>query len=328
MRTMKNILRRLAACMLLLALCGAAGAEEALTPALSDRQDQAAQRLGVMSQRDETFEGLLYNGGFLSAKGCQPICVANALIAALGVEERETAAALVKETAEVLVIDRARGKGRMELSRVGTLLNAAEREAQAEKYPQLAKAIGGYGKEITVLEGELDAETVRDYFAQRDGGMLVGRMTVHPDWTALLEIAQQLHEMGLDEAKLCLSSVSAGSEPSGMPFGSGKGGHYLSVMMHAGTLYGEGRMYVLDSLPRALYGEESGYTRVLRSPYPFTLEKTGLSASFDAGRISETIIRLTYRDEAAWRRAPLEERARMLRPVILYGPGLLMIAVD
>ncbi|MBQ7887006.1 MAG: hypothetical protein IJ313_08955 [Clostridia bacterium] len=329
MKKTKDILRRIAAAAaLMIAVCSAAGAETVLTPQLTDPQDQAAQRLGVMSQRDGAFEGLRYNGGYLTARGCQPVSVTNALIAALGVEDRQAAIALVKEAAEVLVIERARGTGRMELSRMQTLLSRQDRMAQAQDYPQLAAAVGGYAGEITVLEGQLDATAACEYFMQRPSGMLVGRMTVHPDWTALLEIVQRLHEMGMDGATLCLASVSAGTEPSGTPFGSGKGGHYLTLMMHVDTFAQQGRMYVLDSLPRALAGEESGYTCALRSPYPFSKEKMGFAKAFDAGRISETVIRLTPADEAAWQSASVEQRAKMLAPLILYGPGVLMIAAN
>lgn len=323
----RNLRRIVTMLLLLLSAWRCAGAERMLT-LLPDPQDRAAQHLAVMSQRDEVFEGLLYNGGYLSAKGCQPICVANAVIAAFDVQDRQKAADLVKEASQVLVIEQARGTGRMELSRIETLLNVQDRTQQAKQYPQLAATIGGYGREIAVSGNELNAQTVCDYFAQRQTGMLAGRLTVYPDWTALLEIAQQLVGMGLGNARLCLASVSAGSEPSGMPFGSGKGGHYLTLMMHADTFVSQGRIYVLDSLPRALKGEESGYTRVLRKPYPFAMVKTGLAASFEASRISETIIRLTIRDAAAWQDADIKEKAKMLQPVILYGPGILLITAS
>jgi len=320
--------RRAGALLMLLACIWAgAAAQEMHMPALTDRQDQMVQRLNVMSQWDNVFEGLLYHGGLLTERGCQPVCMANAVIAAFGVTDRQEAAAIVAETAEVLVVEWMRGEGRMELSRMGTLLSAQDRMAQAEDYPQLAQTIGGCAGEIAVLDAQLNAQTVGEYFAQRQGGVLAGGMKVQPDWTALLQIAEQLHTMGLHDALLCLASVSVGRESSGLPFSSGKNGHYVTVLMHVGTFMREGRMYLLDSLPRALKGEESGYDFVLRSPYPFTLKKTGFAQQFSAGRIRDTVISLKQQDTAAWQSASVEEKVKLMRQMILYGPGALLVAV-
>lgn len=327
MRRARNILCGLMIWLMILA-CGCAAAQTNLLPALSDAQDQAVQRLSVMSQRDSAFEGIRYNNGHLSARGCQPVCMGNAVIAALDVQDRQTAIELVKESAEVLVIARARGKARMEIPRIETLLSKADRLEEAEKYPRLAEVISAYRGGITVLGSQLDAQTVEAHFAQQPSGMLVGRMTVNPDWTALTEIMLRLHEMGMDDARVCLASVSVGKESSGTPLNLGESGHYVTVLLHPGTFAEQGRIYVLDSQPRALAGEESGYTCVLRSPYPFALKKTGFAEVFDAGRISETVIRLSLADEAAWQSASAQEKARMLNPLILYGPGVLMITAD
>ena len=323
----KAVYRAAALLVLLMCLCAGCAAQEMHMPQLTDEQDRMAQRLNVMSQQDQIFEGIRYNGGLLTERGCQPVSIANAVIAALGVTDRQEAAALVQEAAEVLVVEQSRGEGRMELARVATLLSDADRMAQAENHPQLAKTIGGYAGEIAVLDTQLNAQNVGEYFLARQDGVLAGKMTVHPDWTSLVQIAQQLHEMGLDDARLCLASVSVGRGSSGLPFGSGKNGHYVTVMMHVGAFMQEGRVYLLDSLPRALKGEESGDDSVLRSHYPFTKRKTDFGQQFSAERIRDTIISLKQRDAALWQEADEKKKAKMMRTMILYGPGRLLVSV-
>lgn len=315
---------------LLLALLGQSigAAQTELRPEVSDPQDRMVQQLCVMSQRDKAFEGLLYNGGFLTARGCQPVCITNGVIAALDVQDRETAVNLVKEIAQVLVFEGARGTGRMELDRIETLFSREDRKAQAEDYPQLAEVIGDYEGEIMVLSDQPDAQVVSGYFGKRQTGVLVGRMTVSPSWEALVDMMQRLHEMGMDDVRICLASVGAGKASSDTPLGLGQNGHYLTLMLHVGTFVKQGRIYVLDSLPRALRGEESGYTRVLRRPYPFAEQRREFSRTFNAERISETVIRLAFANEAAWENASIREKARMLAPLILYGPGVLMISAN
>lgn len=329
MREFKKNMGRFALCLAMLLLSwSCAAAQENLRPELSDPIDRAVQQLCVMSQRDEAFEGLNYNGGLMIYRGCQPVSLTNALVASMGVTDKQEASEMVIELTHLLVSQKNRKKGRIELERLDELLSQEARLQQAEAYPQLAKVIGGYEGEITLIADALDAQTVGDYFAQHPQDMLVGRLNVYPDWTAMLEIAQRLHEMGLDDAWVSLANVSAGRKNSGTPLGSGESGHYLTLMLHVGSFVQEGRIYVLDSLPRALEGEESGRAFVLRSPYPFTQKRGGFKKLFDAGRISETVIRLTPKDTQAWQSAPIEAREEMLEPLVLYGLGILMITVN
>ena len=94
----------------------------------------------------------------------------------------------------------------------------------------------------------------------------------------------------------------------------------------AGTFMENGRIYVLDSLPRAIAGEKSGYPDILRSVYPVAQEKKAFDSMFESSRIRETVIRLQVRDQAVWAAADTEEKAKLLKLLILYGPGVLMIA--
>ena len=311
----------------LLCVFGHAAAQPHLMPALDDPQAQAVQRLNIMSQRDEAFEGIKYDEGKLTLRGCQPVSVTNGLIASLGIEDRETAVELVKEAAQVL-IERPwlRGKVRMHRSRVETMLSVEDRALEAEEFPMLDKVIGGYEGEITVLDQYLDIETVIGHFADRQTKLLVGWMRTHPEWGDLLEIMQQLYDAGMKDAMVCLANVSVGRGGSGTPLGSGQSGHYVTALMYVDTFVEEGRVYILDSLPRALVGEESGGTNVLRQPYPFTEKRGGFIDQFDARRIRDTVIELKPVQERGWQNATIEEREKILNPLIFYGLGIMTVS--
>ncbi|MBE5798645.1 MAG: hypothetical protein E7321_01665 [Clostridiales bacterium] len=312
---MRRILRLL---LLMLLVCSSAFAQH------GDALDEAMRRLCVMSQQDEAFEGFAYNGGYISGRGCQPVSIANAMIASFGVENRETAIELVKETTQVLVVEHMRGEGRVELTRVPLLLSAQERSAEAQEHPYLAALIGPSASTIT--EEYLDAQMVAEHFAaQHAPALLVGRQSVHPEWEPMMEIVHQLYDMGLSDATLCLASVGVGRKDSGTPLASGKNGHYLSILIHVGTFMQDGRVYVLDSLPRALADEESGFAHEMHEAYPFARKHMAFGDVFDVERISKTVLRLTQRAQTDWKDAPPQEKARRMRTLLLYGPGVLMI---
>ena len=305
------------------------GAAEELYPALHDPLDREVQALAIMSQRDEAFEGVEYNGGLLTIRGCLPVSMTNSVIAALGVTDRETAIGMVKETAELLVFPRARKKGRVELQYLPSLLNPQERAKEGETFPHMAKTVGRYPGEIRFMNGEMDAQRACEQLQEMDVPcMLVGRMTLQEGWTEMIRLIGQLDAMGYPDARILIAHAGAGTESSGAPLRSGDSGHYLTLMIHAGSFLEEGRVYVLDSLPRAIKGEESGYTMVLRRPYPFWQEYTAFRKVFDAGRISPTVIRLSLFDRAAWTAGDADQKAKQFSDLIVFGPCVVTIVLE
>lgn len=310
-------------------VCSAMAQADSIRPVLVDPVDQQVQRLHVVSQRDEALDGMEYNGGYMLGRGCQPASIANAVIASFGIENEQDAIGVIRETTSLLVMPHQQGKGRIELPRMPLLLDIRQRAEQTEDYPYLAASIGAYEGKTAFIEEQIDMEMLRAFIEETDGAfVLASRMTVHPDWTALLEIIDLLHKAGMDDAMVCLANVGVGTEESRAPLRLGDNGHYLTVLFHVGTFMQEGRMYVLDSLPRALKGEEWGYTVTLRRPYAFTMETSEFSRAFDALRIRETVIRLTLKDKALWMESDIEQKAKTLNTLLLYGPGVLMISAN
>lgn len=322
-------MKQIAALLMFLCLFAPAAAEDPLYPALEDEQDRAVQQMSVMSQRDEAFEGFEYNDGLLLLRGCLPVSMANSVIAALGVTDRETAIGMVKETAELLVFPKMRGKGRVEMKYLPSLLSPKERAAEEETFPHMAKTVGRYPGEIRMMEDGLDAAIVQEQLASLNlPGMLVGRMTLQSDWAEMIRIAEALYAMGHEDARIVITHAGAGTESSGAPLRSGQTGHYLTLLIHVQSFLDEGRIYVLDSLPRALRGEESGYTMVLRRPYFFWQDYTPFRKTFEARRISPTVIRFSLMDAQAWRAGDADQKAEQYSNLIVFGPCVVMVVPD
>ena len=301
--------------------------------------DGRMQRLSVLSQRDEAIGALTYHHATVQRRGCMPVSVVNGLIASFGVTDRETAVGLVQETLSLLVPRGSRGKAPVDLQSLPGLLDPALRADEREAYPNLAETVGAYPGDVCVTQARLSA---REVLERLDGAqtplMFVSRMAVHPDWTDAVELLMALHEMGLDDATLCLACAGAGTETSGAPLRSSKSGHYLTVFFHVGTFAESGAVYVLDSLPRALAGEPYapyGQADEVHAQYPFVYDSPGcaFNQNFEAARISPTVIKLSLTQTAleALRAEPeetaLAQRVRLMKPLILFGPCVMMLSL-
>ena len=298
--------------------------------------DGRMQRLSVLSQRDEAIGELAYHTATVQRRGCMPVSIVNALIASFGVTDRETAIGLVQETLSLLVPRGSRGKAPVDLLGLSALLDPEMRAEEREAYPNLAKTVGAYPGDVRVTQAHLSA---REVLEQLDGAqtplMLVSRMAVYPDWTEAVALLMALHGMGMDDATLCLACAGAGTEASGAPLRSGKSGHYLTVLFHVGTFAESGTVYVLDSLPRALAGEPYtpyGAADEMHTQYGF-VQDSAFNRNFTAARISPTVIRLSLTQNAleALRAEPeetaLARRARLMKPLILFGPCVMMLSL-
>ena len=298
--------------------------------------DGQMRRLSVLSQRDEAIGELAYYTATIQRRGCMPVSIVNGLIASFGVTDRETAIGLVQETLSLLVPRGSRGKAPVDLLGLSALLDPALRAEEREAYPNLAKTVGAYPGDVRVTQARLSA---REVLEQLDGAqtplMLVSRMAVYPDWTEAVALLMALHGMGMDDATLCLACAGAGTEASGAPLRSGKSGHYLTVLFHVGTFAESGTVYVLDSLPRALAGEPYtpyGAADEMHTQYGF-VQDSAFNRNFTAARISPTVIRLSLTQNAleALRAEPeetaLARRARLMKPLILFGPCVMMLSL-
>lgn len=274
-------------------------AEDPLYPTLTDPVDQYMQSLSVMSQQDETIAMLRYDDGRVTEGGCRPVSIANSVIATFGVTEKETSVGIVEELIELMVNTRSHYKT-VNIDRLPRLLDPQQRAEEQEKYPYLAQSVGAYSGSVTATLDVLNAEEVLSAISglQRPA-IHASRLSVHPSWENVLRILFALHDMGLDDATVCLAQADAGRNTSGSPLASGKYGHYLTVFIHVGAFMESGAMYVLDSLPRAIEGEIASADSILRNSYHFPTVSylSEFNSTFAASRISPTVIKLVPRDE-------------------------------
>lgn len=290
-------MRRLFIFMLLLLLLSAlpAAAEDPLYPLLTDPIDQHMQRLSIMSQQDKNISSLPYNQENIEKRGCAPLSIANPLIAALGISDPETAADLIYEVMAVLTPKRQYRRRPIAVERIARVLHQEDRAKSTEDFPQLARYVGGYPGVIHVSDQDLTVEDVRALLAQEASSppLIVGRTYVQDDWTQAVRIIYALYEDGYEDAFVYLGYAGAGTASTGAPLRSGDSGHYLAIGIHVGTFISNGTLYVLDSLPRALEGEAYGPDLVCHVPYRFIDDDSVFSQTFEASRISPTVVKLS-----------------------------------
>lgn len=304
-------MQKLLALLLLLLLQlfpSAAPAEEALFPVLSDPVDLHMQQLAVMSQQDEIIGLLPYNQGTIESRGCAPLSIANPLIAAFGVADRETAADLVYEIMAVLTPKRQYRRRPVAVERIARVLHQADRAKSTEDFPQLARYVGGYPGVIHVSDKDLTDADVCALLAQEVDTLplIAGRMYVQEDWTQAVRIVYALYKNGHDDAIVYLGYAGAGTSSTDAPLRSGKNGHYLAAAIHVGTFIRCGAVYILDSLPRALHGESFGPEYTCHAAYPFIEDA---DFPFSASRISPTVIRLSPKPDMPRSLTALQQQA-------------------
>lgn len=319
---------------LLLALPCAAE-DNSLYPELTDPVDQHIQQLAVMFQRDEPFFAVPYNKDYLNGRGCQPISMANGLIAAFGVTDYDTAVQLTLEAAVALIPPDQRKNGPVHPAMLPVTLNP-DTYAETDRFPVLKEIICAYPGTIAGTEKDLDAEEAIALIGEQRAPAIVSFcMDVNPSWEDAVRVIFSLYDTGLQDAMLILTRAGAGKESYGTPFASGKNGHYITALVHVGRFMQDGSVYILDSLPRAIPGESSEYGSFLRARYPFgeQREDKPFNLHYEAARINPCVIRLTLKED---KRAALDGsvsdeqlalRTGYLKSFTLYGACSAMVVL-
>ena len=338
---------------LLLVLPACAGADDYKNPILqplpelTDPFDLYMRDLAVISQQEEAVYLFPYRGSCLNNCGCGPVCVANGIIASLGVTDREDAYQIVFETTKLMVPDGMYKRDHISINLIDRLMDKAQREATKERHPALGKYVAGFPGSIAAGNDTLDGQVVSELL--RSGQMpdvLIGRAYVQNSWYEIARIMDALYEAGCKDATLCLSYAGAGKSDSHAPLRSGANGHYVSLLLHAQTLYESGALYVLDSLPRALEGEF--FSRDFEYHVQYRFLEDGPDDAFNRiyapSRISATVIKLglgesahsalkaasaqSYATEDERRNALVALHTQHLDPIELTGRCVVTIALN
>lgn len=326
---MKTLLRALALCAALLILPAAA---------LPEAPDAYMARLAIQSQKSECFAEVVYAGSTLNARGCGPVSVSNAVIGCLGVQDEALAVEMVRELTRLLVPRARRGKAYLNLSLLGDAVTREARLAQAEAFPAMAAVMSDFGGETCVYPGEIDQERLLAAAVSGERAIFVGQTAVQENWAYIVSLVRALHEAGRDDVMIYLARCDAGKKRHTTPLRSGDSGHYLSLCLPVGAFWNEGALYVLDSLPRAIGGEEASSESVYHVRYPFvtgsTVNDIRFREVFTAARVSTTVIRLSLTPQAL---GALEEalaagadetqalHVQQLSPLVLFGSCSMLI---
>lgn len=338
--------RHIAAALLLLALSAPsalAQEEEALSypapPAVTDPLDQHMQRIEAIYQKDPRFEKLPYDTTLFSVRGCAPSSMANMVIAAFDVQDADIAAQIVDDTLWVLCPGKSYRRRPIDQNKLSNLLSPQQMLDQAERYPGLAASVGQYGGAIDFTLDDFTLERVQQAIAghAEDKYMTTGRISVRESWEDVIRILHALHAAGEDDALLILAYAGAGTASGTAPLRTSSNGHYLTLCLPVRQFIETGRLYVLDSMPRALFGEEYRPGLAYRRCYAFVEEAPdkGFNARFTAARIRPEIIRIDMNadslaqlgDVRAQEFVSAEERtealiaktAEIFEPFILYS---------
>ena len=121
--------------------------------------------------------------------------------------------------------------------------------------------------------------------------LLIRYFYLADNWSWLINMAGALCNLGYPDARFVLCSVGVGTVDTDAPFHLGQRGHYTSLYFQADEFYNNCTFYMLDSYPRALYGEAYGIHEQYPSRYPF-IEKSKhqFNDYYTPTRISDTVI--------------------------------------
>ena len=303
-------------------------------PALDDYM----ARLAILAQRDERLAGVVYAESTLKERGCGPMSVTNAVVGCLGVQDEAQAVSMAQEMTQLLVRRERRGRGYMHISLLESALDPEARQAQKEDFPTMAAVMGSFPGVVSYTDGKINERRLKAAARLGKTKLFIGRAYIQENWDYIISLVRMLHEAGRDDIVLYLAQCDAGKKRHGTPLRYGDSGHYLSLAVPVGALWNDGLLYVLDSLPRAIQGEEVSSESVYHVRYPFvdqnTVNDKRFRSVFCASRVSPTVIRLSPTQEERSRLAQAHaagadetqaQLERQMTPLFLFGGCTLLV---
>ena len=285
------MLRRLTACLMAFILLFAA------LPAHADVED-----LAILSQWDERFFGheFRYNNIYFRFGGCGPASVANSLIAALGVTDQDLAAGILYDLLYLLTQNKP-VSNKVQIAHLSCLRSVnGQPPVLDERYPALDQAIADFDGLFLYDDGLLTPEKLEAVLPELEGRKAIyhGSLTSKNRWAALYGLVETLIDTGHQDATIVVGFIGGGTTGTSAPFRSGNAGHYLGLYFPVESFSQTGVYYVLDSQPRALFGESYGDDTVYPRIYDFVgKQKASTSLDrfnqhFEVERVQPTILRV------------------------------------
>ena len=275
----------------------------------------------------------LYAVEGLGKKGCSPACITNMFSAVFGITDPEHADAVLLDVMSLFALFENPGK-------YGVSVDLIERwtSDRCDAYFFLAdlkkKRGGTYITENHTLVPEQARAEIDRAIESGEPLMLMGRLNIASNWDVIVELLEYLHERGQDNAAIYPFFASTGSADTDGPFRTDEG-HFLTLCFHVQEYIDAGTFYILDSYQKCLPGEEVDDV-IYKSRYPLCTERNRFKLFYEATHIQPPVIRCALLPEKLEELRAAEAdgaintavRVRMLRPMILYGRGAVLICVE
>ena len=323
-------MKRLTALCLACALLLTANLRPASAGAADSLADSLARCPFVM-QRDERFKKTeyYYLAKRFSKRGCGPASIANALYAILGGQDAEEMDSLLLELMKLLPYNHLPKSTPVDVTHIDRLATA-----EAATYPTLAKLREGFGGAwICKTDFMTAAEMMLAMAPAAASGqnvLLATRFRASSQWAELVGLCERLQTRGFGSARIAAAFLSTGTESTSAPFRL-EDGHYISFCLEVDDFLQNSTIYLLESNPRALPGEELDQVNYY-SYYPLGRDKKLITDVFTLSRVKDTLVKLEPTeaqrgifDRPATGEALSASRAEWLSRLVTFGTGLILV---
>lgn len=265
--------------------------EAAINEVIDDMSfDDMLSSSGVISQKDELWKNWPYKKSThpeatFGSAGCEAASIANALIIAFNIQDKDVIELLLKN-----IISTG--------SDVGITTSYIIENRQDRRYPTLNELISNIDGEVIKGGGNIKTitESIRNSY-DGENKYIFGRMLFGNDYNEIINMINLVYQKNPD-TNIILYGMTGGHLSLERPFGSiSSTGHYLTLLINAKEFVENNTIYLLDSNPRNLEGEET-----YKYNYNFILEPdTGKLKKFNdtyiITRINGNILKIVDRED-------------------------------
>lgn len=221
-----------------------------------------SEQPAIINQYDDAFRTARYSylGRYFWETGCGPSSIANAFISGLEVSDEQIAAIILYDVMHIMSI------------------NPDRHSVDIKRFPNLAT------KDSSILqicaENNWNILAINQQLVQQDlcslfsttPVIVISKQIGTDYWQAAVSYAQYLYNHGYTDASIYLVRASTGTSSVSGPLAFGTAGHFVTFRIPVGEFIEQGSIYLLDSAPSALTGEEYGRYRYYKQQYPFVAQ--------------------------------------------------------
>ena len=256
--------------------------------------DDYFRELAFISQRELRFniKEYRYFGDRFVINGCGPASVYNGFAVSFGITDDDFAAKVLLEIMTLLSNYQKPEKYANDFRRMSLLTSEL-----CDNYPTLTE-MKSLVDQVIWMEKRTTAKNVKKALEPVQGSaVLIGRINLSQNWGEIIDLAEELHAQGRDEAILTVTNLATGTDDMGTPFCLGDNGHFITLTMQVGEFLEHGTIYVLDSYPRAVRGEKLKDPYDLRYYFAANNKLTGFRTHYYAYHVKPAVVKCEPREE-------------------------------